>query len=286
MLNKFRIISVIMAVVLVNCSQPLPRFPYRIVPHSWVYHLEQHNDSIYFSTLEDGIFRFSPDHPKDITRVGGFRKMPFRSIVFRRDGRLFGSSYYAGVFQAGKDTLTPVKNAAYPAWSMKMDDKGALWLAASQGVLHELGDTLVLFADIRDAHDIAVWGDTVAVAHLKGVSLFERNSGKPAGKRLTGTVCWTLARFDSSLVVGGSSTCAIFSDGRCRRVYVPPGGNMVWSIAQDFAGCLFLGTQKGLFRVGRHADTAECIGCDGECVKSVLLDKNGVLWVGAFRTAP
>lgn len=268
--------------LLAACSVKQPSYPYHLVPRSWVYSIKQHNDSIYFSTSEDGLFRFHPDHPETIIRVGRCRTLPFRSMVFRRDGSLLTSSYYAGVYHAVKDTLLPLRYAPYPAWSMKLDENGAFWLAAARGVLREHGDTVVRFKDVRDAHDVAFWGDTVAVAHMKGISLYDRETGRPVGDYCTGIVCWTLARFDSVLVAGGSNVCAIISARGCRLICVPPPGNMVWAIEKDSSGALILGTQKGLFRAGPRADTAECIGCAGQCVKSLLIDKKGRLWVGTF----
>jgi ligand-binding sensor domain-containing protein len=203
-------------------------------------------------------------------------------MVFRKDGRLFTSSYYAGVYYAEKDTLLPLRYAPFPAWSMKLDDHGAFWLAATQGIMCERGDTVVRFKDVRDAHDIAFRGDTVAVAHMKGISLFDRETGRSVADYCKGIVCWTLVRFDSVLVAGGSNVCAIIGEGGCRLVRVPPAGNMVWAIERDSSGALFLGTQKGLFRAGPRAETAECVGCAGQCVKSLLFDKKGRLWVGTF----
>jgi ligand-binding sensor domain-containing protein len=57
---------------------------------------------------------------------------------------------------------------------------------------------------------------------------------------------------------------------------------MPWSVVKDSLGTLFLGTQKGLFRAGPHDSVAGCIGLAEKCVKSVLFDDQGRLWVGTF----
>ncbi|HMD67339.1 MAG TPA: two-component regulator propeller domain-containing protein, partial [Chitinivibrionales bacterium] len=266
----------------VTCSLNHPSYPYHLVNHSWVYCIKQHNDSLYFSTLEEGIFRFHPDNPDAIARVGRCRTLPFRSIVFPPDGRLLASSYYSGVFAAGRDTLLPVKNAPYAAWSMKLDKSGSFWLAGTRGVMRQAGDTVVVFKNVTDARDVALFGKAVAVAHMRGVTLYDRESGALSADYCRDVVCWTLAVFDSVLVAGGSNVCAVIGAHACRLIRVPPQGNMPWSIERDSLGAIFMGTQKGLFRAGPNDSEARCVGLEGKCVKSVLFDRSGRLWVGTF----
>jgi ligand-binding sensor domain-containing protein len=266
----------------VSCTARPPAFPFFLVRHPFVYSIRQHNDSLYFTTLEDGLFRFHPDHPEQIARVGGFRRFPFRSIAFPPDNRLLAVSYYGGVFYASRDTLLPLRNASFEAWSMKLDDKGEFWLASGRGVLRQKGDTVVVFNKSSDAHDVAFYGNAVAVAHMRGITLYDRESRSVVGEYCKGVICWTLARFDSVLVGGGSNVCIVIGPSSARTIRVPPLGNMPWSIAKDSTGALFMGTQKGLFRVGPLDSVAQCIGCKGKCVKSVCIDNSGRLWVGTF----
>jgi len=264
------------------CSPVSSSYPFHIVPHPWVYSIVPHGDSLYFSTLQDGVFRFHPDCPEAIVRVGGSRTLPFRALAFPPDGRLLASSYYAGVFFAGKDTLLPVKSAPYNAWSMKLDERGAFWLAGTRGVMRQLGDSVALFKNVLDAHDVAFVGRNVAVATLHGIALYDRESGALTAQYCVGTVCWPLATFGSELVGGGSEVCAVIGPRVCRIIRVPPQGNIPWSITKDQRGALILGTQKGLFRAGPADSVARCIGLPGRCVKSVVFDKAGRLWVGTF----
>jgi Two component regulator propeller len=265
-----------------TCAPKTPPYPYHLVNHSWVYCIKQHNDSLYFSTSEEGIFRFHPDNPSAIARVGRCRTLPFRSIVFPPDGRLLASSYYSGVFEAGRDTLLPVKSAPYTAWSMKLDERGAFWLAGTRGVMRQAGDTVVMFRNVTETHDVAFFGRNVAVAHMRGIALYDRETGVLSAEYCKGVVCWTLAVFDSVLTAGGSGVCAFIGARGFRLIRVPPEGNMPWSIAKDSLGAIFLGTQKGLFRAGTNDSVARCVGLEGKCVKSVLFDRSGRLWVGTF----
>jgi ligand-binding sensor domain-containing protein len=279
---KTIILIIGLSLFLTACSEREAGYPYRLIPRTWVYSIKQHNDSIYFSTSEDGIFQFHPDHPETLCRVARSGRLPFRSLVFREDGRLYASSYYSGVYYAEKDTLLPVLWAQYPAWSMKQDEKGSLWLAGTRGVFFERNDSMILFKALLDAHDIAFLGGEVAVAHMQGVSVFDRKSGNCTREYCKGVVCWAVTCYDSVLVVGGLGLCAVLTKDRCRNIVLEPKGNMVWSIEKGTRDTLFLGTQKGLFRVSPGSDSAQRIGFNGRCVKSLLIDKSGRLWAGRF----
>jgi ligand-binding sensor domain-containing protein len=271
-----------MSFFLTSCVEKQSNYPYHLIPRTWVYSIKQHNDSIYFSTSEDGIFQFHPDHPETLRRVGRVGRLPFRSIVFKEDGKLYSSSYYSGVYRAEKDTLLPVLWAQYPAWSMKQDAQGALWLAGTMGVRFERNDSMIYFKTPYDAHDIAFLGNEVAVAHMQGISVFDRKSGNLSREYCKGVVCWTITAYDSLFIAGGLGLCAIITKDKCRNIVLEPKDNMVWSIEKDSRDTLFLGTQKGLFRVAPGSDRAQCIGLYGRCVKSLLIDKKGRLWAGRF----
>jgi ligand-binding sensor domain-containing protein len=276
------ILSVSIVFLFASCAEKQGGYPYHVIPRTWVYNIKQHNDSIYFSTSEDGIFRFPPDHPEAVRRVAACGKLPFRSIVFRENGALLVSSYYSGVYLAEKDTLVPILWAQYPAWSMKQDAKGALWLAGTRGVFFERNDSMLLFKDLRDAHDIAFSGSEVAVAHMQGISLFNRENGTMTREFCKGVVCWAVTSYDSCVIAGGLGLCAIITGKSVREIRLASKVNMVWAIEKDPQDTLFLGTQKGLFRVAPGSDSAQCIGFPDQCIKSLFIDKSGKLWAGRF----
>jgi ligand-binding sensor domain-containing protein len=271
-----------LSILLVSCSQKENAYPYHLILRNWVYNIKQHNDSIYFSTSEDGIFQFHPAHPEALRRVARVGRLPFRSMVFRENGTLFASSYYSGVYRAEKDTLLPVLWAQYPAWSMKQDAKGSLWLAGTMGVRFERNDSMILFKALYDAHDIAFLGNEVVVAHMQGVSVFNRDNGTCTAEYCKGVVCWAVNGYDSLLIVGGLGRCAVITKSGCRNIMLEPKDNMVWSIEKNPRDTLFLGTQRGLFRVAPGSSSAERIGFSGQTVKSLFIDKNGRLWAGRF----
>lgn len=264
---------------------------YRPVRGAWVYSIIQHNDSLYFSTLENGIFRFHPDHPEAVRRIGGFLRQPFRTLCFTKDKSLLASSYYAGVFRlsASSDSMIHVSWARYPAWAMRLDDQGHVWLACPQGVLRQQGDSLVRFCGVRDAHDVAFFGNQVAVAHMKGISLYNRGNGALVGEYAMGLVCWSVTSFgDSVLVGGGIQRCLIVrrESSTCHEIRFGPAGNILWATALDKSGTLHIATQRGLFSARLSDSAAVCSGFENVCCKTVFIDSKGRIWVGRFIRSP
>ncbi|HUI91207.1 MAG TPA: hypothetical protein VLX68_03065 [Chitinivibrionales bacterium] len=276
------ILGTVLIFFLVSCEKKQNTCPFHPIPRTWVYSIKQHNDSIYFSTSEDGIFQFHPDHPEAFRRIGRVGRLPLRSMVFRENGALFASSYYSGVYRAEKDTLLPVSWAQYAAWSMKQDERGRLWIAGIMGIRFERNDSMIMFKPLYDAHDIAFLGKEIAVAHMRGISVFDRESGTGTREYCKGVVCWVVNAYDSLFIAGGLGLCAIIARDRCRTILLEPKDNLVWSIEKDSHDTLFLGTQKGLFRVAPGSGRAELVGFAGQCVKSLLIDKSGRLWAGRF----
>jgi ligand-binding sensor domain-containing protein len=268
---------------LIYCSpKQEPKYPYHVIPHSWVYTISQHNDSIYFSTSENGIFRFHPDNPGSVERVSSSGKLPFRAMVFKQNGALFASSYYSGIYRVEKDTMLPLLWAQVPSWSMKLDSAGALWIAGDRGVLFERNDSMIPFTGLRGAHDLAFFGNNVAIAHMHGISMFNRESMALEREFCRGIICWTIAKFDSELIGCGSGVCVVIGKTGSRSIGYGPPGNMAWSVTKDSTGALYLGTQKGLYRAAPGSDSAECIGFKGRCVKSLFIDSRGWLWAGRY----
>jgi ligand-binding sensor domain-containing protein len=281
-MNTTRIaLCALVPALLISCGEK-PSEGFSLVPRPWAYSIKQHNDSIYFSTSEDGVFRFHPDNPGAVVRVAGNRKLPFRSLAFTKDQTLLASSYYAGVHYAQGDTMLPLRWAPYECWSMKLDENGLMWCAGSFGVFRQKADSLVRFVSLREAHDVALYKEQCAIAHLNGVSILDRESGRPIREFCKGVIFWTVTTMDSLFIAGGLNQCLIINQNNCRNIWFGPPGNMAWAIERDSLGTLYLGTQKGLFRCATGSDTAECMAMEGTCIKSLLIDNRGRLWAGRF----
>jgi ligand-binding sensor domain-containing protein len=258
--------------------------PFHPARAAWVYCVKQHNDSIYFSTLESGIFRFHPDRPEDVRLVGRNHRLPFRSLCFTKDNKLLASSYYSGVFCASKDSLLPLPWARYPAWAMKLDDQDRIWLACAQGVMRQRGDTMVRFCGTREAHDLAFFDTRVAVAHMRGISLYNKETGAFVREYAPGLVCWTVTAYDSLCIGGGVERCLVISRNNeaCREIRFGPKGNILWATALAGDGTLYLATQRGLLCARGTDSLAHASAYENECIKSVLIDNKGRVWVGRF----
>ena len=250
------------------------------VNRMYIYNLQQHNDSIYVATQDSGIFRFSPDCPDSLFRVGGRYTHPVRSIVFSKNGACYACSYTP--FLHSRDSLLPFTLLPQPAWSIKIDAENILWIAGVRSIFRQKNDSLVSFNHFGEAHDIAFVGNQIAVAHRNGISIFNKESGALVREFCKGVICWTIMQFDSLFIGGGLNSCVIINKENCKIITFGPEKNMLWSVAVNPSGILYLGTQKGLFRANKDSPSAICIGFRGICIKSLLIDNKGRLWIGRF----
>jgi ligand-binding sensor domain-containing protein len=248
-----------------------------------VYTITQHNDTIYFSTSDSGIFGFPADSPAAMKRLAYAGHLPIRSIAFASSGMLYAGSYNSGVRYFRNDTLLPLPWAPQLSWSIKFDEEGSLWLAGTHGIYRQRRDSLVVFNTMNGGHDIAFCDGQVAIAHMGGISVFDMKTGALVREFCKGVICWTIARYDSLFIGGGLNLCVIIHKENCRKISLGPQNNMLWSAALDRTGTLYMGTQEGLYCVKTGGDEARCIGLKGVCIKSVLLDNKGRLWVGRFN---
>ena len=278
---KKSILTLLIFAVISSCGPS--QHGYFEVPSNWVYSIKQHRDSIYFSTSEKGIFRFDPEKPSVVAPVARYLHLPFRSLVFLpKQGTCLASSYYAGVFSLTRDTLVPLHWASYPAWAIKLDENENIWLAGDFGIFHQRADTLQRFCDIREGHDIAFWGNNVVVAHMKGISIYDKETGKHGRDYAQGMVCWSCTVYDSLLVAGGIGRCLVISKQGCHEIKFGSANDILWATALLPHDTLVLATQKGLFRAHIADSAATLWGYKNSCVKSLLLDNKNRLWVGTF----
>jgi hypothetical protein len=274
----YRLSIVFFWVMLVSSSCSKENF--RVINKMHVYNIQTCNDSIFFSTVDSGIFRFSPDHPDVIHRVGGAYRHPIRSIAFSSSGARYAASYNAAI--SSRESLLPFILVLQPAWSIKFDGTDTLWVAGTRGIFKLRHDSLIVFNKMGEVHDIAFVGKEMAVAHKNGISIFQKETGALLREFCKGIIFWTIARCDSLLIGGGQNMCAIINKDQCKTVTLGLEKNMVWSAVIDSSGALFLATQQGLYRVLKGDDKAQFVGFKKTCIKSLLIDNKGRLWVGRF----
>jgi ligand-binding sensor domain-containing protein len=192
----------------------------------------------------------------------------------------FAASYNAAL--RSRSTLLPFVLVLQPAWSIKIDEHDSLWIAGTRGIFKFRGDSLILFNRMGEVHDIAFVGKELAVAHKNGISVFNKETGELLREFCKGVICWTITNYASLLIGGGKNVCVVIGKDGCRTVAFGPEGNMAWSVAMDSAGTLYLATQKGLYRADKGRTTARLIGFKNTCIKSLLIDTKGRLWIGRF----
>jgi hypothetical protein len=261
-----------------SCTQE----KFNVVEKMHVYTIQKHNDSLYFSTLDSGIFSFSPDNPGRLTRVAKRGALPLRSIAFSSKGICYAATYQSGVHRVSGDTLAPLAKFYWPAWSIKIDQQDNIWLAGIHGIFRQQSDSLVFFNKRGEVHDIAFYHNELAVAHKNGITIFNKETGALLREFCKGVLCWTMTNYDSLFVGGGLNTCVVINKDRCTTITFGPKGNIVWSTAMDDSGSIYLATQKGLYRARRGGAIAHCVGFKGICIKSLAFDNKGRLWVGRF----
>ena len=262
-----------------------PRIDYVVIPSPYVYNIKEHNDSVYFSTLSNGIFRMSPAHPESTFFVAKNRSIPIRTIIFTSDGLLLASSYSAGIQRCVNDSLVRVPKMFRYAWSMALDDHDSIWTVWDNGVYKQQNDSLVRFSPVNDARDIAVTKDQCAVAGLRGITILDRLTGAVARELYKGIIFWSIKAYDSVFIAGGMNKGVIINKDSATEFHFGPDGNIAWSVVKDSTGTIYLGTQKGLYCRRPGEQEADCVAMSGECVKSLMIDKKGELWVGQFAVA-
>ena len=272
------------ALNIVNCQRtvapPCPEI--HRIPGNYVYSIIEHGDSLYFSTQRGEVFRFSPENPDSLTRMGLPHFRPLRTLLFGNDDILYASSYETGVQIVKEDTLIPVPQLWQNSWAMKKDPFGTIWLAGRQGVFKDGGDTLIRKTALHDANDVDFYNGHLVVAHRRGVTFFDTCTGKPDTTFCPGTIFWSIDIFDSLLVAGGVERCALIRGHHCRVLTLKPHYTIPWSAARDRSGTIYLATQKGLFSLNTATLKTHVIAYKDSCVKSVFVDSDNRLWIGEY----
>jgi hypothetical protein len=264
-----------------GCSnQPPPNL--RFVNAESVYSICRHNDSLYFSTPNDGIHRFHPSHPETVVSVARCGKLPFRAMAFSPGDTLYAISYVSGLHFMLGDSLPAYPGCGYPGWSLKRDEEDGYWFAGTQGVFRFHAGRCSKIIALPEAHDAVVIDSLVYAAYLYGLSVYDARDGRLVKHLYEKTNFWWIGRQGRLLIGGGTNLCVVIDNKAIREVTFAPPGNILWAAVIDGSGALFLATQKGLFRAAPGKKTAACIADKGRCIKTVFMDRDGTLWAGRF----
>ncbi len=256
---------------------------YKEIPADFVYSIKQHDDSLYYSTNSGEIYRFYLKNAAVPLLVGLKKNHPIRSMLFINDSLLFACSYRSGLYIVTNNTLNTCPQWYRPAWSMKTDPDGNIWLAGKNGIYKQNGNTFESFGDLKEAFDLAFYNNELVVAHYNGLSFYDLNSEKLIRTICKDTVCWmTTTIYDSLLICGGVECCVIISGENIRTVKLRPKNSIPWACAVDSSRSIFLGTEKGLYQIKEGDKKARCVGYSNKCIKSVFIDRKGTLWIGRY----
>jgi hypothetical protein len=252
------------------------------IPAQFVYTIKEHGDSIFYSTNDGGIFRFHIENIDSVVKIGYKKYHPIRSLLFSLEGILFASSYRSGLYQVINDSMISHASWYIPTWSIKNGPDGNIWLASKYGVYKQAGDTFQTITNIKEAFDLDFFNGDLVVAHFKGISFYDLETGKCKRTICKDTIFWMLTAIDSQLICGGVESCIIMSTNNRKSVTIGPRNNIPWACTIDTTQSILLGTEKGLFRIMKSDTKAHCIGYKNRCIKSVLVDSKGRLWVGKY----
>ncbi|MBN1758206.1 MAG: hypothetical protein JW863_07810 [Chitinispirillaceae bacterium] len=255
---------------------------YHRIPIPFVYTITEHGDSLYVSTSTGEVFRFHPDHPDSVVRIAKRAAYPIRGLAFKQDGTLYTSSYTGGVCTAMNGTLIDRPKMWRTSWTLELDPFDNIWLAGRQGVFRQTGDTLTEFSNLREAYDIRFFSGRIAVAHRKGITIYDTLTEKAVWSSEHRSVFWCVAVFDSLLTGGCMDSILLVRQGKEYLLPLTPPYNTPWAIVRNRRGTLFLGTQFGLYRLKAGETKLRCIAFKGKCIKSLHIDRNGRLWVGTY----
>lgn len=269
----------VLMLLIVSCGD---KINYHCIPSDWVYSIVQHNDSIYWSTNTGKILRLSLAVPDSVRQIGCDHFYPIRSFSFKKNGDLYASSYQTGIHRVTEDSLLPCTKMWRMAWAMKTDTADTVWLAGRDGVFRQYDDTLLRFSNLSQAYDIGFYGNKIAVAHQKGITLFNRETETADTTLCKDVICWSIDIYDTLLIGGGVETCLLYNGFSGTSFRLTPEHNICWGAVLDSTGTVFLATQKGLFRIVPAGRRPECIGFRGRCIKSLAIDSTGRLWIGRY----
>jgi hypothetical protein len=275
------LIPCIMISLLPGCNHlVLPSI--EIAPRNNVYSLILHHDSLYGSTAEGEIFAFVPAQPESASTLTRQPHIPLRAILFNQADELLALSFIGGLYRLKGDSLPSICSTA--GWSLTAGGGNWPWIAGNFGVYCPSNDSITTFVRLSYCHACAVSDDIVAIARLDGLDLFDRHTATLRSRWLPEINFWTIKKQGALFVAGGSERC-VFIDpvhGVVREITIGPAGNIVWDLVFDRSGTIYCATQHGLFSAAPDERNGRCIGFRGECIKSLVFDANGKLWIGRF----
>ncbi|MEO6066326.1 MAG: two-component regulator propeller domain-containing protein [Lysobacterales bacterium] len=221
-----------------------------------------------------------------------------RAIWQSRNGDLWFGSYGGGAsrLRAGQWTRYTEADglASDQVTDIREDRDGNVWLATSGGVSRWSQDTMsslssanglandlnvALFEDREGSLWIGSNGGGVTRLRDAKVINFTTREGLSSGNARV-----VLEAHDGAMWIGTDQGLNVVRAGRVRRIEQPGLDARIFSLAQDDAGAIWVGTHgAGLVRlegehVAQHLGVAQ--GLSNNVVRAILPARDGALWVG------
>jgi len=264
----------------------------------------------------DGLAMYDVARGAPVTHAA-FASVRGQVITYRRDA---GEVWFGGthLYQADEAALMirPVDIGgdplATPVWAVLRDREGLTWLGTPQGLRFldpyakrwmTVGRRRSLEPDPSPEAVMAVLAnqqDDVWIGSLSGVRRARIESESTTTDALTATPCgsrvWALLSSGRNAAWIGAEKGLCHTTHRVtQRIRVPPGPQsdgdpVIFSLARDSIGGVWIGTSAGLYRLDSaraRADRVPGIGDerDGRVnVEGLMVDRNGVLWAGTSRS--
>jgi len=261
-----------------------------------VYGISESRDGTLWFGTDIGLYRSEGATVRRVSDSEGLNGKNIRTVYVDRQDVLWVSTSEAGLQRKEGARFRPVSLSstitADIVLALQEDSSGALWIGTSQGRLYISESDH--FREVRTFNhpvrvimvdrDNNLWlgvGDDIAR---------KTAADKWETLRLQGTLggIWSAYEDTEGSVWFGSGGHGLYRLSEARlATFGPPEGlasDLAWSIAGAADGSLWIGTDGGpiRYRDGRFEPVAAQLGMQNFRIRSVLVDRRGVVWFGSF----
>lgn len=195
-----------------------------------------------------------PEPLKNVQAQFGTANLPdIRSGYEDQEGNIWLGTLREGLFRVRKQVITTYsktdglsENNVYPILEGR---NGVIWIGTAKGVFKYQNGIFTPIEPIKNYYIDA---------------LGENASGQ--------------------LLISSGSSVFVLEENHLRKLYQGPPYVPIWAIYTDHENALWIGGDKGLFRIKDNITTTFTTkeGLAGDNVKIIIDDKNGGMWIGSY----
>lgn len=227
------------------------------LPMNSVLAMTQAADGSLWIGTEEGLVRFDGAE-FDVRDRGNTPSMDahnVQALCADEDGSVWAGTYGAGLLRwdglkFSRTESEPERERSRPIRALARGSDGSLWIGTAGGLEHLVDGRRTRFA---------------AEPGLASAAVLAISPGRK-GRVWVATVAWL----------------GVVEDGALRRFVPDPApGGIVLALAEGPDGTLYVGTDRGLFRISSDLRASERIrGLSNEFVSALVVDGDGALWAG------